>query len=319
MSTEQNPAATTIGFVGLGHMGGPMAINLAAAGYVVHGFDLVPEAVEAARAGGVTPVGSVAEAAAGADVVITSLPNGALVLGVYRGDDGILANAAEGALLIDTSTIDVDDARAASSEAASAGLLALDAPVSGGVVGAVAGTLAFMVGGSEEAFAAAGTVLGVLGARAVRCGDSGAGQAVKLCNNMLLAIHQIGVGEAFALAKKLGVEDQAFFDVASVATGTCWALNVNCPVPGPVPTSPANRDYQPGFAVGLMNKDLGLAIAAVEKNGVHAELGRHAAEVYSTLNDGPASTKDFSVVYRDIAERSGLPAAAAADGTEVTR
>ena len=312
MTTNATPAHTTIGFIGLGHMGGPMAINLAKAGYTVHGFDLVPEAVAKATDAGVIAVASVAEAATGADVVITSLPNGALVLGVYRGDEGILARAKPGALLIDTSTIDVDDARTASAEAAAAGLLHLDAPVSGGVVGAAAGTLAFMVGGSEEAFAAAAPVFDVLGARAVRCGDSGAGEAVKLCNNMLLAVHQIAVGEAFALAEKLGVSDQAFFDVASVATGTCWALNTNCPVPGPVPASPANRDYQAGFAVGLMNKDLGLAIAAVEKNGVHAELGKHAAEVYAKLNAGDASGKDFSVVYRDIAERSGIDADALA-------
>ncbi len=297
---------TTIGFIGLGHMGGPMAINLADAGYVVRGFDLMPEAVERAVNGGVTAVGSVAEAAAGADVIFTSLPNGALLLDVYRGDGGILSNADEGALLIDTSTVDVDDARAASAEAAAAGLRALDAPVSGGVVGAEAGTLAFMVGGTQDAFDAAGEVLAVLGSRAVRCGDSGAGQAVKLCNNMLLAIQQIGVSEAFALATALGVEPQAFYDVGSVATGACWALNVNCPVPGPVPASPANRDYEPGFAVGLMNKDLGLALAAVEKTGVHAELGAHARDVYAALGASEAATKDFSVIYRDIAAKSGL-------------
>ncbi|MGX6447517.1 3-hydroxyisobutyrate dehydrogenase [Patulibacter sp. S7RM1-6] len=311
MSPNRTPAETTVGFVGLGHMGGPMAANLAKAGYVVHGFDVVPEAVAKAREAGVVPVDSVRAAATDADVIVTSLPNGRLVHDVYRGEDGILANArADGergpALLIDTSTIDVDDARAAAAEAREAGLLALDAPVSGGVVGAEAGTLAFMVGGPEEAFAAAAPILDVLGARAVRCGDSGAGQAVKLCNNMLLAIHQIGVGEAFALAEKLGVEDQAFFDVASVATGTCWALNVNCPVPGPVPASPANRDYEPGFAVSLMNKDLGLALAAVERNGVDAQLGRAAREIYSGLGDGETAGKDFSVVYRQIAERSGV-------------
>lgn len=307
MTTDPSHAATRIGFIGLGHMGGPMAANLARAGYDVHGFDLMPEALEAARAAGVTVADSVADAARGATVVFTSLPSGALMLGVYRGPDGILANAPAGALLIDTSTVDVDDARAAASDATAAGMLALDAPVSGGVVGATAGTLAFMVGGSQEAFDAAAPVLGVLGSKAVRCGDSGAGQAVKLCNNMLLAVHQIAVSEALALAQKLGVEAQAFFDVASVATGACWALNTNCPVPGPVPASPANRDYEPGFAVSLMDKDLGLAIAAVEKSGVHAELGTHARDVYARLNASDAATKDFSVVYRDIAGRSGLP------------
>lgn len=305
MSASPLATGATVGFIGLGHMGGPMAANLAAAGYEVRGFDLEAAAVERAAAAGVHVVSSVAEAAADAGVVFTSLPNGSLVLDVYRGPGGVLAHAAPGALLIDTSTTDVDDARAASREAAEAGLHALDAPVSGGVVGAQAGTLAFMVGGPLSAFEHAAPILDVLGARAVRCGDSGAGQAVKLCNNMLLAIHQIGVAEAFALAESLGVEDQAFFDVASVATGTCWALNVNCPVPGPVPASPANRDYEPGFAVSLMNKDLGLALAAVERTGVHAELGRHAQRVYAALGDGPAAGKDFSVVYREIAERSG--------------
>ncbi len=300
------PDGGTIGFIGLGHMGGPMAANLAQAGYVVHGFDLDEAAITQARQGGVIPVGSVADAARDADVIITSLPNGALVRKVYGGDGGVLANAPVGSLLIDTSTTDVDDARAASAEAHAAGLHALDAPVSGGVVGATAGTLAFMVGGSQEAFDTAQPVFEVLGARSVRCGDSGAGQAVKLCNNMLLAIHQIGVGEAFALAQKLGVETQAFYDVASVATGACWALNVNCPVPGPAPASPANRDYEPGFAVALMNKDLGLAIGAVEKYGVAAELGKHAHQIYAGLNEGADSAKDFSVVYRGIAQQSGL-------------
>ena len=302
------PDGGTIGFIGLGHMGGPMAANLAQAGYVVHGFDLSEDAVAQARQGGVIPVASIADAARDADVIITSLPNGALVRKVYGGEDGVLANAPSGALLLDTSTTDVDDARAASAEAHATGLHALDAPVSGGVVGATAGTLAFMVGGTQEAFDIAQPVFEVLGARSVRCGDSGAGQAVKLCNNMLLAIQQIGVGEAFALAQKLGVDPQAFYDVGSAATGACWALSVNCPVPGPVPASPANRDYEPGFAVALMNKDLGLAIGAVERYGVQAELGKHAHAIYAAANEGPASTKDFSVVYRSIAEGSGLGA-----------
>lgn len=302
------PDGGTIGFIGLGHMGLPMAKNLAAAGYVVHGFDLSADALADARAGGVLPARSVADAARDADVVITSLPNGALVRQVYEGEDGVLAVAPLGALLIDTSTTDVDDARSAAAAAAEAGKHALDAPVSGGVIGAAAGTLAFMVGGTQEAFDTAAPIFDVLGARAVLCGDSGAGQAVKLCNNMLLAIQQIGVGEAFALAQKLGVADQALYDVASVATSGCWALNVNCPVPGPVPTSPANRDYEPGFAVALMNKDLGLALGAVEKYGVHAELSRHAGEIFTAAGEAGLAGKDFSVVYRQIAERSGIEA-----------
>ncbi len=179
-------------------------------------------------------------------------------------------------------------------------------------MGAEAGSLAFMVGGTQEAFDRAAPLLDVLGARAVRCGDSGAGQVVKLANNMLLAIHQIGVAEAMALAQGLGVEAQAFFDVASVATGACWALNTNCPVPGPVPASPANRDYAPGFTVNLMNKDLGLAIAAVEHSGTHAALGRHAQEIFAEAAEAGDGDRDFSVVYRGIAERSGLT-------TEATR
>ncbi len=305
MSAALSPGAT-IAFVGLGHMGGPMAANLAAAGYRVQGTDPSPEAQAAAQARGVQIAGSIPEAVAGADAVITSLPSGAVLLAVYRGPEGVLAHAAPGTLLIDTSTVDVAEARTAATEAAAAGCEALDAPVSGGVVGAEAGSLAFMVGGSQPAFDRAAPLLDVMGARAVRCGDSGAGQVVKLANNMLLAIHQIGVAEAIALAQGLGVEAQAFFDVASVATGACWALNTNCPVPGPVPTSPANRDYAPGFTVNLMNKDLGLAIAAVEQSGTHAALGRHAQEIFTAAADAGEGDRDFSVVYRGIAERSGL-------------
>ncbi|MBO9533892.1 MAG: 3-hydroxyisobutyrate dehydrogenase [Solirubrobacteraceae bacterium] len=296
----------TVAFIGLGHMGGPMAVNLAAAGYRVQGYDPVPAACEAAAAEGVTISGSIAAAVRDAVAVMTSLPSGALVLQVYRGPDGVLANAAPGTLLVDTSTVDVDEARTAAGEARTAGMLALDAPISGGVVGAKAGTLAFMVGGPQEAFDRAQPLFEVLGARAVRCGDSGAGEVVKLCNNMLLAIHQVGVAEALALAQGLGVEAQAFFDVASVATGACWALTTNCPVPGPVPTSPANHDYEPGFAVDLMNKDLGLAIAAVERSGTDAELGRHAQAIFRAVGDDGDGGRDFSVVYRGIAERSGL-------------
>lgn len=306
MSTQAIPQGAQLGFVGLGHMGGPMAANLAAAGFDVRGYDPSESARAAAAAAGVTVVDSVSDAVRGSAAVLTSLPSGALLLKVYRGEEGILANAVPGTLLIDTSTCDVDEARQASSEASDAGLLALDAPISGGVVGATAGTLAFMVGGTQEAFERGAAIFEVLGARAVLCGGSGAGQAVKLCNNMLLAIHQVGVAEAFALAQNLGVEPQAFYDVASVATGACWALNTNCPVPGPVPTSPSNRDYEPGFTVSLMNKDLGLALAAVERSGTHAELGRHAQQIFTAAAEAGDADRDFSVVYRGIAERSGL-------------
>lgn len=305
MSQQIAPGAT-IGFVGLGHMGGPMAANLAAAGYRVQGFDPAPAAQAEAAAVGVVIVDSAGAAARGAAAVVTSLPSGALLLGTYRGDAGVLASAAPGTLLIDTSTVDVDEARTAAAEAAEAGMVALDAPISGGVVGARAGTLAFMVGGQAEAFAQAQPLFDVLGARAVHCGPAGSGQVVKLCNNMLLAIHQVGVAEALALAQRLGVEAQAFYDVASAATGACWALTTNCPVPGPAPASPANRGYEPGFTVDLMNKDLGLALAAVERSGTHAELGRHAGEIFRAAAQAGEGAKDFSIVYRGIAGRSGL-------------
>lgn len=304
--TSTTPAPTKIAVIGLGHMGGPMAANLAAAGVETTGFDVAPEACEAAAAAGVQIACSVAEAVAGAQVVLTSLPSGALVLAVYRGEDGVLANAPAGALLIDTSTIDVEETRTASSEAAAAGFEMVDAPVSGGVAGATAGTLTFMVGGTESAFERAQPVFAILGSKAVRCGDSGAGEAVKLGNNMLLAVHQIAVAEAFALVQRLGVTAEAFYDVASNATGACWSLNTNCPVPGPVPASPSNRDYEPGFAVDLMNKDLGLALAAVERTGTAAELGDHARAVYAAIAEAGDGGRDFSVVYRGIAERSGL-------------
>lgn len=311
MSAPAIAPGATIGFVGLGHMGGPMAANLVAAGYDVQGYDPAPAAREAAAGDGVRVVDSVVAAVAGADAVITSLPSGALLLQVYRADDGILASAAPGTLLIDTSTVDVDEARTAAHEASAAGMHALDAPISGGVVGARAGSLAFMVGGPQEAFDRAQPLFDVLGSRAVLCGGSGSGQVVKLCNNMLLAVHQIAVAESLALAQGLGVEAQAFYDVASVATGACWALNTNCPVPGPVPTSPANRDYEPGFTVNLMNKDLGLAIQAVERSGTHAELGRHAQAIFTAAAEAGDGDRDFSVVYRGIAERSGLAPAEA--------
>ncbi len=311
MSVAAIAPGATIGFVGLGHMGGPMAANLVAAGYDVQGYDPAPAARDAAAADGVRVVDAVTDAVRGASAVMTSLPSGALLLKVYRDADGILAHAAPGTLLIDTSTVDVDEARTAAHEASAAGMLALDAPISGGVVGARAGSLAFMVGGPQEAFDRAQPLFEVLGARAVLCGGSGSGQVVKLCNNMLLAVHQIAVAESLALAQGLGVEAQAFYDVASVATGACWALNTNCPVPGPVPTSPANRDYEPGFTVNLMNKDLGLAIQAVERSGTHAELGRHAQEIFTAAADAGDGDRDFSVVYRGIAERSGLTLAPA--------
>jgi 3-hydroxyisobutyrate dehydrogenase len=283
---------STIAFLGLGNMGGPMAVNLVAAGHQVHAFDLVAALKEAVEAKGAKTFDSAAAAVADADVVMTSLPNGAIVKAVYA--EAVPA-AKDGALFIDTSTISVDDARDIHAEAAARGLAQLDAPVSGGIKGAVAGTLAFMLGGEEDAVARAKPVLEPLAGKVIHCGASGAGQAAKLCNNMVLAVQQIAVGEAFVLAEKLGLPAQSLFDVITGATGNCWAVHTNCPVPGPVPTSPANNDFKPGFATALMNKDLGLAMDAVRSGGSSAPLGTHAAEIYAQFNESNAD-KDFSAV-----------------------
>ena len=283
---------TTIAFLGLGNMGGPMAANLVTGGYTVRAFDLVPALKEAAEAKGATVFDSGAEAVADADVVITSLPNGAIVKACYA---EALPAAKAGALFIDTSTISVADARDINTQAVDGGFLQIDAPVSGGVKGATAGTLAFMVGGSDEAVQQARPVLEPMAGKIIHCGASGTGQAAKLCNNMVLAVQQIAIGEAFVLAEKLGLSDQSLFDVITGATGNCWSVHTNCPVPGPVPASPANNDFKPGFATALMNKDLGLAMAAVASTGATAPLGTHAAEIYGKFNEDHAG-EDFSAV-----------------------
>ena len=287
---------STIAFLGLGNMGGPMAANLVSAGHAVRGFDPVPAASQAAAEKGVKVFGSGADAVAEGDVVITMLPNGTLVKQCYA---EILPAAAPGALFIDSSTISVDDARHVNSLAASHGFAQLDAPVSGGVKGAVAGTLAFMVGGDEAALDSGRPVLEPMAGKIIHCGSSGAGQAAKLCNNMVLAVQQIVVGEAFVLAERLGLSVQSLFDVITGATGNCWAVHTNCPVPGPVPTSPANHDFKPGFATALMNKDLGLAMDAVNSTGSSAPLGTHAAEIYAKFAADHAD-KDFSAVIEMI-------------------
>lgn len=298
---------TKIAFIGLGHMGGPMAANLVKAGHEVHGFDLAPPALDAARAHGVTIADSGAAAAAEADVVITMLLSGKQVIDVYRGgpdSGGLLAAAKPGTLFIDSSTIDVDSARGARELATAAGHRGMDAPVSGGVVGAEAGTLTMMVGGDDADFAEAEPLLSVMGGRVVHCGASGAGQAAKICNNMILGISMIAVSEAFVLGEKLGLSNQALFDVSSTASGQCWALTTNCPVPGPVPKSPANRDYEPGFAGQLMAKDLSLALAALESTGTDARMGTLAADLYTHFADQGGADLDFSAIINTIRERS---------------
>lgn len=292
-----------IAFLGLGHMGLPMAKNLATSGHEVVGFDVFPAAVDAAREAGVAVAHSGTDAASAASVVITMFQTGDQVLGAYRGvdgADGLLAVAASDALFVDCSTIAVDEARAAHALAEAAGHRSLDAPVSGGVVGAENATLAFMVGGTDEDFEAARPLLEAMGRRVVHCGGAGLGQAAKVCNNMILAVSQIAVAEAFVLGERLGLSHQALFDVASNASGQCWALTTNCPVPGPVPTSPANRDYQPGFAGALMNKDLGLAEKAIAATGVEAKMGRLAREIYQEFADGEGAGQDFSGIINTI-------------------
>lgn len=298
---------TTIAFLGLGHMGLPMAKNLKRAGHGVIGFDIVSAAADAARAAGIEVVTTGPAAVARAEVVITMFPSGHHVIDAYRGSDatpGLLSAARPGTLFIDSSTIAVDEARTAHELARAAGFPSLDAPVSGGVVGAENATLAFMVGGEGADFAAALPLLQAMGGRIVHCGGAGLGQAAKICNNMILGISQIAVAEAFVLGERLGLTHEALFEVASHASGQCWALTTNCPVPGPVPTSPANNDYRPGFAGALMAKDLGLAVAAIDDVGVDAQLGHHAHVIYRDFAAGEGAQQDFSGIINTIRANS---------------
>jgi len=288
---------TTIAFVGLGNMGGPMAANLVKAGHEVIGFDLAQSSCETAKAEGVTIASSARDAAAQAEVVITMLPAGKHVISVW-GD--ILPAIKPGSLVIDSSTIDVESARKAHMMAQEKGLLSLDAPVSGGVGGAKAATLTFMAGGTKEAFDRAEPILSRMGKRVVHCGDGGAGQAAKICNNMILGISMIGVSEAFVLAEKLGLSHQALFDVASTSSGQCWSLTTYCPVPGPVPTSPANNDYKPGFAAALMLKDLRLAQEAALAAGAATPLGAEAAQLYALFEGAGHGQDDFSAIVNFV-------------------
>jgi 3-hydroxyisobutyrate dehydrogenase len=290
---------TAIGFIGLGNMGGPMAANLIKAGHDVTGFDLSEAAREALLQAGGRMAGSALETAANADIVVTMLPAGPHVRQVYAGPDGILGKLRQGALLIDCSTIDVDSARAVAKAAADAGHPMLDAPVSGGTGGAAAGTLTFMVGGPADAFKRAEPILQAMGKTIVYAGDAGAGQAAKICNNMLLGISMIGTCEAFALAEKLGLDPQRLFDISSKSSGQCWSLTTYCPVPGPVPTSPANRDYQPGFTAEMMLKDLKLAQQAAQAAGAMTPLGAEAAALYGRLvGSAGLGAADFSVMMK---------------------
>ncbi len=294
--------ARTIGFIGLGNMGGPMAANLVKAGHTVRGFDLVPASLDLAREAGIAVASSALEAAKGADVVVTMLPAGRHVVEVWTQ----LAEAVPaGTLLIDSSTVDVESALKAHTLAQARGCLSVDAPVSGGTGGAKAGTLTFMAGGSGEAFGQAEPLLKAMGKNVFHCGEAGAGQAAKICNNMILGISMIGVCEAFALGEKLGLSHEALYDVASVSSGQCWSLTTYCPVPGPVPTSPANNSYKPGFAAALMLKDLRLAQAAANAAGASTPLGAEAAQIYGLFDGLGHGGEDFSAIIRMLRGAAG--------------
>ena len=290
----------TIGFIGLGNMGLPMAQNLLKAGHQVQGFDVGKAQMDALAASGGVAAASVKAAVSGAEVVITMLPAGQHVRDVYTGADGVLSAAGGNTLLIDSSTIDVESARAVAAAAEKKGLAMLDAPVSGGTGGAQAGTLTFMVGGSDAAFERAKPILEKMGKTIVHAGGAGNGQAAKICNNMILGISMIAVSEAFVLAEKLGLDAQKLFDISSKSSGQCWSMTTYCPAPGIVPSSPANRDYKAGFTAAMMLKDLKLAQDAAKAAHAKTALGADAESIYASYVDSGEGARDFSGVIRFI-------------------
>jgi 3-hydroxyisobutyrate dehydrogenase len=289
-----------IGFIGLGNMGAPMARNLVRAGHELRVFDVFLDRTGRLVAEGATAAETPAGVSDGAEAIVTMLPAGREVRAVYGGRGGLIEAAAPGTLLIDCSTIDVVTAREMAALAHESGLAMIDAPVSGGVGGAEAATLTFMVGGPEAEVERARPILAAMGKAVIRAGEAGAGQAAKICNNMILGVSMIAVCEAFVLAERLGLDHQALFDIASRSSGQCWSLTSYCPVPGPVPTSPANRDYAPGFTAQMMLKDLDLAQEAARASGAGTELGRHAAELYRRFVETNGSGTDFSGIIRMI-------------------
>ncbi len=286
-----------IAFIGLGNMGGGMAANLVKAGHEVRAFDLAEPALVAAREAGCATFATAKEACATAEAVVSMLPNGAIVKQVYW--DDVIGHAPEGAILLDCSTIDVATAREVIEVTEAHGYQMVDAPVSGGIAAANGGTLTFMVGGTAEAFARAQPILAAMGKAVIHAGDAGNGQAAKICNNMLLAIHMIGTCEAFAMAEKLGLDAQTFYDISSVSSGQNWSMTSYCPVPGVGPVTPADNDYQGGFAAGLMLKDLRLAMEAAAGAGAKVELGEHARAIYEAFARDNAAL-DFSGVIRTL-------------------
>ncbi len=286
-----------IAFIGIGNMGGGMAANLVKAGHEVRAFDLSETALAAAREAGCTTFGTAKDACEGAEAVVSMLPNGAIVKQVYW--DDVIGHAPEGAIMLDCSTIDVATAREVISVTEAHGYQMVDAPVSGGIAAANGGTLTFMVGGSDEAFARAQPILAAMGKAVIQAGAAGTGQAAKICNNMLLAIHMIGTCEAFAMADKLGLDAQTFYDISSVSSGQCWSMTSYCPVPGVGPVTPADNGYEGGFAAGLMLKDLRLAMEAAEGAGATVALGEHARAIYEAFAKHNAGT-DFSGIIRTL-------------------
>ena len=289
-----------IGFIGLGNMGGPMATHLINADHQVKGFDVVPDCVGKFVDAGGTAAKNVIDASSDIDVIITMLPAGKEVRDVYLGEAGILASTDCKPLLIDCSTIDVETARNVAGKAANAGLLMLDAPVSGGVMGAEAATLTFMVGGPEEAFNKAEPLFKVMGKNIVHAGGTGNGQVAKVCNNMILGVSMIGVSEAFVLAEKLGLNHQKLYDISSTSSGQCWSITSYCPVPGPVPASPANRNYEAGFTVDMMLKDLRLSQEAAISCGANTPMGAEAASLYGLFQASGLGGLDFSGIIQLI-------------------
>jgi len=287
-----------VAFIGLGNMGGGMAANLVKAGHAVNAFDLSEPALAAAKGHGCETFTDAAEAVQGVEAVVTMLPNGAIVKSVYQ--DSVIGHAPAGAVLLDCSTIDVATAREVIASAEAAGYAMVDAPVSGGIAAANGGTLTFMVGGSDAAFARAKEVLDPMGKAVIHAGAAGNGQAAKICNNMLLAVHMIGTCEAFAMAQKLGLDPQTFYDISSVSSGQCWSMTSYCPVPGVGPVTPADNDYQGGFATGLMLKDLKLAMEAAHGAGIDPQMGRRAKELYDAFDAAGNGAVDFSGIIKTL-------------------
>lgn len=297
----------SIGFIGLGNMGGPMARNLIKAGHTLKVFDMAPAAVDGLVAAGATAASGAGDAASGVDTVVTMLPAGPEVHAVYLGAGGVVESAAKGTLLIDCTTADVETSRAVNAAATEAGHDMIDGPVSGGVGGAESAGLTIMVGGSDTAFGRAKPILEAMGKNIVHTGGPGNGQAAKMCNNMMLAIQMIGVCEGFLLAEKLGLDAQKLFDISSTASAQCWALTSYCPVPGPVPASPANRDYQAGFTAAMMLKDLRLSQAAAQSTGVSTPLGAAAAALYGLFSRSGGDPLDFSGIIKMLGGEGRIP------------